>query len=124
MKARLAILGAALALWPLSAMAVTQENFHARTTQDLVELCSAGPSDPMRDAAIHFCHGYLLGAYHYHISDATATNPIVCWPNPAPSRDQAVRAFIDWARANRQYWNERGVDTMARWLDATYPCRS
>ena len=30
--------------------------------------CSAGSDDPNYVAAIHFCHGFVAGSYHYHKS--------------------------------------------------------
>ena len=38
--------------------AVTQDNFLARDTNDIIELCSAQADDPLYTAAVHFCHGY------------------------------------------------------------------
>ena len=41
--------------------AVTEENFRIETTKDLVALCSVDASDPNAVAAIHMCHGYVMG---------------------------------------------------------------
>ena len=42
---------------------VTETDFQVRTTADLVDLCSASPSDPMGTAALNFCHGFAVGVY-------------------------------------------------------------
>ena len=41
---------AGVAAWPATSMAVTQDNFLAKTTGDIVALCDVGPNDPMRVA--------------------------------------------------------------------------
>jgi Ssp1 endopeptidase immunity protein Rap1a len=111
-------------LWPGSSMAVTQDNFLARNTQDLVDLCTAPHNNPLRVAAIHFCEGYLVGAYHYDQSlrSGPGLKQIVCPPNPAPSRDEGVKMFVTWAQAHPQYMKERAVDTVFRFLTSTWPC--
>lgn len=112
-------------LWPLDSRAVTQDNFLVQTTRDIVELCTADSTDPLRDKAIHFCHGFLVGAFHYHISIFPVRGPGApfCMPDPPPSRDQAISAFTSWIGANPQYWNDRPVDVEFRWLAIAYPCR-
>ena len=34
-----------------------------RSTGDLIELCTAAPTDPMGTAALNFCHGFGVGVY-------------------------------------------------------------
>lgn len=119
---------AGLAVWPLSARAVTPDNFLLRTTADLVELCSASETDPLRVAAIHFCEGYMVGAGQYHQAEhpaaqAASDPPLYCMPNPAPSRDEIVRMFVAWARSHPQYMNERPIDSLLRFAAMTWPCR-
>src|SRR5262245_61788171 len=53
----------ATVLVPALVGAVTEADFEAKTTQNLLNLCTAPPSDPYYREAIHFCHGYLVGAY-------------------------------------------------------------
>jgi hypothetical protein len=112
-------------LAPVASHAATQENFLVRTTRDLVELCSAGPTHPLRDQAVHFCHGFLVGAFQYHISVFPTSGPgaLFCLPNPPPSRDAAISTFVAWAKANPQYLDEKPTDTEFRWLAIAYPCR-
>jgi hypothetical protein len=76
--------------------AVTEADFEAKTTQHLLNLCTAPPNDPRYREAIHFCHGYLVGASHYHLSETAGEGgqPLVCFPTPSPSRNEAIRMFI------------------------------
>jgi hypothetical protein len=53
---------ALLALAPSVAFAVTEADFAAKTTGDLVNLCAADAKEPMGTAALNFCHGFAQGA--------------------------------------------------------------
>jgi hypothetical protein len=114
-----------LALIPLFAGAVTRENFLLRHTQDLVELCTAPDGDPLRDAAIGFCHGYGLGAVHYYLAQHAGpeSRPFVCLPNPPPSRVEGVQMFLAWARSHPQYMTEPAVESIFRFMKETWPCK-
>jgi hypothetical protein len=120
----LAVIGG-LAMWPLTSRAVTQDNFLARTTADLVELCAAPEADPLRVAAVHFCEGYIVGVSQYSqaVSAAPGEPQLFCLPKPPPSRDDAVAMFVTWARRNANYMTERPVDTLMRFAGATWPCK-
>jgi hypothetical protein len=114
-----------LAAWPLTCQAVTQDNFLARTTADLVALCSVGDTDPLRVQAVYFCEGYVAGANHFYQSEqgSPGTPQLYCLPNPPPSRTDAIELFVAWARNNAAYMNERPVDTLMRFAGATWPCK-
>lgn len=109
---------------PFRAGAVTEEDFKARTTQALMNLCTATPDDPAYSSAIHFCHGYLVGALHYHMAESAgdADKRMVCFPDQAPTRNEAIAKFIDWAKAHPEYMNEMPVETEFRFLVETWPC--
>ena len=104
---------------------VTETDFRINDAQDLVDLCSVSAGDPLADEAIHFCHGYLVGAYHFQESmyAGPKEKPLVCPPDPRPTRDQAVQQFVVWVRAHPQYKGERPVDTLMRFLTETWPCK-
>jgi hypothetical protein len=114
-----------LCLWSRPSLAVTQDTFLIRYTQDLIELCSAPESDPLYAEAISFCHGYLIGAYHYQVALQAnpKEKPLFCLPNPAPTRQQGIQMFISWAKQNQQYMGEKAVDTIARFLSTQWPCK-
>ena len=56
----------------------TETNFQVMTTGDLVRLCEATPTDPTGIAALHFCHGFAVGAYQYHQIAAAAEKSHHC----------------------------------------------
>ena len=111
-------------LLPGFAGAVTEKDFEAKTTQDLVNLCSVSVDDPLYDKAINFCHGYFVGAYHYY--EAMSTGPkgvkFVCLPDPRPSRNEVIQMIIEWVKAHPQYLKETPVETQFRFMMQKWPC--
>ncbi|MGE5442646.1 MAG: Rap1a/Tai family immunity protein [Bacteroidota bacterium] len=106
------------------ASAATIENFQVRTAADLVDLCDTDPSSVHYIAAIHFCQGFGIGAYQYYAAQVTEdpSTRFVCIPNPPPTRNEAMAAFVGLARAHPEYMNDAPVDTLFRYLGQTYPC--
>ena len=104
---------------------VTEKDFVADTTEDLLNLCNVSPDDPLYHQAIGFCHGYLVGAYHYYEAQSSGPKGIkfVCPPDPVPSRNDSINMFIEWAKAHPQYWQKRPVDTEFRFLTEKWPCK-
>lgn len=104
----------------------TPAMFQVRTTGDLVRLCEAVPNSTTGIAALHFCHGFTVGAYQYHqiVSAAENKRPLFCPPNPMPSRDEAVAGFIAWAQKNPGQMDTPPVEGMFRYLAQRYPCRA
>jgi hypothetical protein len=111
-------------LWPMQSAAVTRETFLVRTTQELVDLCTAPETDPLHAAAIGFCFGYVIGAYHYYMAEQAGPDmkPMFCLPEPQPERRQAVQMFVGWAKQNSQYMGERPVDSLMRFATWQWPC--
>jgi len=112
-------------LSPAAAAAATENDFLVHTTADIVDLCSVTPSDPLYTAAVHFCQGYLIGAFQYHLEASEALGlGKICLPAPPPTRNEGIQMFIAWTRQNPQFWSERPVDTMVRFLETKWACRS
>jgi hypothetical protein len=109
----------------IAAAAVTDEDFTVKTTQNLLNLCAVSADDPRAKEAIQMCQGYLVGAYDYYVAENSGKDSmrLVCMPNPAPTRNEAVAMFVEWAKANQQYMNDRPVDTEFRFLSAKWPCK-
>jgi len=114
-----------LLLLPVVANAVTEQDFQVKDTQSLIKLCTAPQGDPLYDEAIHFCHGYLVGAFHYdRVIHATPdSKPLFCIPDPVPSRNETINNFIYWVKSHPQYLNEVPVETEFRFLTETWPCK-
>ena len=103
---------------------VTEDDFLVKTTQNIINLCTANGDDPLQEEAIHFCHGYLVGAFHYYYAQTVGdpSKARVCFPDPRPSRNDAIDSFIAWAKQRPQYANEIPVETEFRFLEETWPC--
>ena len=118
------LLLSALFLVPGLAGAVSERDFEVQTTENLINLCTAAPDDPLYGQAVNFCHGFLVGAYKYH--EATHSGPEavkwICIPDPPPSRNDAIAMFIEWVKAHPEYWKEPPVETEFRFLKETWPC--
>ena len=112
-------------LMPSFANAVTEDDFKAKTTHNLLNLCVVSTDDPQYEQAIHFCHGYLLGAYHYHASANNGDNGqlLVCFPDPKPTRNEAVEKVVVWIQQHPEYLNELPVETEFRALTDLWPCK-
>jgi len=115
----------ALLILPGLASAVSENDFTADTTEQIVDLCTANPDDPLYQQAVNFCHGYLVGAYKYY--EAAHSGPkalkMVCLPDPQPTRDEAIQMFMEWAKAHPQYMKESPVEAEFRFLMEKWPCK-
>jgi hypothetical protein len=108
-----------------TAVSPSETAFLVTTTGDLVRLCEATPTNPTGIAALHFCHGFAVGAYQYHQIAAAAEKkpPLFCEPNPRPSRNEAIASFVSWAKQNPEAMNTPPVEGIFRYLAQRYPCR-
>lgn len=110
---------------PALAGAVSEADFKLETTQNLINLCTVSSNDPLYHQSINFCHGYLVGAFHYY--EASSSGPegtkLISVPNPPPSRNETINMFIDWAKAHPQHMKERPVETEFRFLMKMWPYR-
>lgn len=120
------VMFAVVLLMPTLASAATDvPDFIVDSTDDIVDLCTTAPDDPLYTAAIHFCHGFMVGAYAYY--DAQASGPegvrLVCFPDPAPSRNAAIDMYVEWAKAHPEHMNEAPVETLFMFLTEEWPCK-
>src|SRR5262245_53991869 len=90
------------------ASAITAEEFRLRSGADVVALCSTPASDPLYTAAIHMCQGFGLGTYQTILAMTRheKLEPIICARDPAPSRNDTVVRFLEWAKRNPQRLTE------------------
>jgi hypothetical protein len=123
---RLASVGiSALACLSLQAQASTEEHFVVRNTQDIIDVCATATTDPIYTAAINFCQGYLVGAYHYQeaLYNGPGLKPVVCLPDPKPTRNEGIAKYLEWAKAHPEYAKDRAVETFSKFLAETWPCK-
>jgi hypothetical protein len=122
---------ACVAVVALSAMisqqglaSVTEEDFRLDTFKDLVALCGVGASDPNASAAIHMCHGYVIGLVHFHeLVGRALEGTVYCLAeDKRPARDDAIGMLVNWSRGHPEYDSDEAIDGVLRWLAAKYPC--
>lgn len=103
---------------------VTEDNFHLRTTGDLVALCAPAPNDRMMTAAVNFCHGYATGTYSAlaEVDEARRGPKLVCLPTPPPTRNAALAEFVTWARARPERLALPPLDGVVGFMRDQYPC--
>jgi Rap1a immunity proteins len=104
--------------------AVTEDTFLARSTGDLVDLCTAAQSDPLYTAAVNFCHGFGIGVFRVlqEVDSARPSRHMFCMPNPMPTRNEALASFVQWAKANQDQMAQPAHDGIAGFLSQQYPC--
>jgi hypothetical protein len=112
-----------VALPATSDAGVTQEAFQARSTRDLVELCSATPDDPMSTAALNFCHGFGVGVNRvWQEVEMNHKTHLYCLPNPLPTRNESLAGFVQWAKTNPDQLAQPPQDGFLAFLSSQYPC--
>ena len=123
----LAVFAASLAWAPLVAaqgQPITSETFTVGTTGALARLCGASAQEPAYAAAVHFCHGLLVGTGQtsdvLHKRYSKRLN--YCLPEPSPTLDQVAASFVAWAGANPQFDSLRAADGLMRFAAIQYPC--
>jgi Ssp1 endopeptidase immunity protein Rap1a len=118
-------LGASSGLVTKAALAKTEpDDFVVKTADDLFDVCSTEPSDPLYTAAANFCQGFVVGAYHVYeaLEAKPGHHPLVCPPDPKPTRNETIAAFVAWGKGHPEYLNERPVEVLFKFLIERWPC--
>jgi hypothetical protein len=104
--------------------AITGETFTAGTTGALARLCGANTQEASYAAAVHFCHGVMVGTGQTSdsMNKRQGTRPGFCLPTPSPTLDQAAASFVACSAANPQFDGLRASDGLLRFAAAQYPC--
>lgn len=107
------------------ALAVDSADFKAKTTRNLVNLCSVTWGDEEYQAAMGFCLGYLDAAQDYHrtIASGDLVKPISC-PDGPVTRQELVDVFLAWAKANTDLLDgESPIHGVMRAASDRWPCK-
>jgi len=105
---------------------INGDTFTAGTTGALARLCGANAQEAAYAAAIHFCHGLLVGSGQTSdmMHKRQGTRPGFCLPTPSPTLDQVAARFVAWPAANPQFDGTRAADGLMRFAAAQYPCNA
>jgi Rap1a immunity proteins len=117
----------AVGLWGGVAEAANMSDFALKTTEDLYQVCTVAPEDPLHREALDLCEGFLIGAVSYHdaVSDREHLKRLICYPATV-TRDQGIQVFVDWAathQQDRKFMNDPAVYGVVRGLAAKWPCK-
>lgn len=106
------------------ATAVEPSHFEVKNAADLIQVCTTPATDPNYASAVHFCHGYVVGAYHYYESLVTAPmyQPLFCPDDKQQPRDQFIKEFVAWAKAHPQYNKDLAVHVLFKYMIERWPC--
>ena len=107
------------------APAITAEEFRLRSGADVVALCATAATDPLYIAAVHMCHGFGAGTYQtiMALTRHEKLTPLICPPEPPPSRNEVVGRFLEWAKRSPKRLTEPAVEVLGRFFITEYPCR-
>jgi len=103
---------------------ITEDSFLLRSTSDLVDVCSPTQADPMYTAAVNFCQGFAVGVFRVLQEEDAAkrSRHLFCAPNPAPTRNEGIAAFVQWAKADAGRMMQPPADGIAAFLADQYKC--
>ena len=105
-------------------LAAAPQDRHVTTTGDLIELCSVSADDPLYEAAMGFCLGYIDAALDYHaaLTAGPKFDPLTCPPTTV-SREQVVVVVVEWSKSNAQHQSgEAPVTGVMRAVSEKRPC--
>jgi hypothetical protein len=107
-----------------AAAAATPSNFDVKNVADLVALCTTPTGAPNYAEAIHFCHGYVVGAYHYYegLAASPMYQPLFCPDSTQQPRDQFIADFIAWSKAHPEFDKDRAVHILFKYMIDKWPC--
>lgn len=94
------------------------------TTGEFVALCSVNADDPVYNAAMSFCLGYIDAVMDYHqaLTAGDKYQPIAC-PDTEITRQQVVATLLEWSKNNAQYLeSETPVHGVMRAAADKWPC--
>lgn len=107
--------------------ALSEEQFLIDTAGDLATLCLTQSSDPNFAAAIHMCHGFIIGAHHMHEAFEAGWGGqgqgVYCVPETgAPSRNEVATEFATWVRQTPAAASGEAIDALMEWAVVRFPC--
>lgn len=113
---------AAQAAAPLSEETLNQA-LKLNTTQDLYDVCSAQPGQPLYERAVAFCIGYVTGVIQHQAALTSGGNAkrLIC-PGRELARFEVVKQFLAWAPEHPEFMAEPPVEGLARSAVAAWPC--
>lgn len=101
----------------------SMSDFKLVTAQDLFDICTVEPANPMQPVAEAFCYGFFSGGKHYHDEVATIAGlgPVFCPPAPL-NREEIVAVFVDYMKRNPDRGVAKPIDVIFEAGSERFPC--
>ena len=118
------VIALAVVVSSIQVLAATPEKHDVTTTGDLIELCGVSADDPLYEAAMGFCLGYIDAAMDYHaaLTAGPKYDAIVCPPETV-ARVEVVAVVMEWSKGNTQHLqSEAPVEGVMRAIVEKWPC--
>lgn len=108
------------AVFAFSATAEAQEKIPVLSTQELVAVCKKPASPESRS----FCVGYVTAVYETYLAtrNPKTSKSNICIKQPAPTRDEVIAGYMQWARENPSVVSDPASSTFLRFLTVRFPC--
>ena len=105
-------------------LAAAPQADNVTTTGELIELCGVSVDDPLYNAAMGFCLGYIDAALDYHAAlTEGANNAAITCPDSSVSREDVVVVVVEWSKRNAQHLkSEAPVEGVMRAVSEKWPC--
>jgi hypothetical protein len=106
------------------AWAVNPPSFDVKNSAELVAVCSTPTTDKNYSAAIHFCNGYVVGAFHNYqaLAEQPMYQTLFCPDDPNGPKDDFVKGYVAFAKAHPQYDKDRAVTVLFKYMIDKWPC--
>jgi len=105
-------------------LATSHESHAVSTTAEFVAICDVSTDDPLYEASMAFCLGYIDAVIDYHaaLTLGPKYDPIAC-PDMEVTREEVVAVVLEWSRRNAQHLkSETPVHGVMRAAAEKWPC--
>ena len=103
-----------------SGAAQAQEKIPVLSTQELITVCKTPASPESRS----FCVGYVTAIYDTYLAtrNPKTSKSNICIKQPAPTRDEVIAGYMQWAQDNPPAASGPASGTFLRFLTVRFPC--
>lgn len=114
------LIPALFAVFAFSGAAQAQEKIPVLSTQELVNVCKTPASPESRS----FCVGYVTAIYDTYLAtrNPKTSKSNICIKQPAPTRDEVIAGYMQWAQDNPPAASGPASGTFLRFLTVRFPC--
>jgi Rap1a immunity proteins len=97
-------------------------SLNIRTAGDLADACSTPPNSAANAAKVNFCNGFAQGVIQTARLNATGLK--VCFPSPAPKRNETMKEFVTWTKADANRKDQEASAAFLGFMADRFPCKT